>query len=42
MGEFLTFAHIEMAGSVASLSLAENNLSAKELDLAVREETVLA
>ena len=40
MEEFLAFARTEMAGSDASLSLVENSLSAKELDLAAREETV--
>ena len=42
VGEFLSFARTEMAGSDASLSLVENNLSARELDLASWEETVLA
>ena len=38
--EFLAFTRTEMAGSDSSLSLVDNNLSTKELDLAAREETV--
>ena len=37
--EFLSFARTEKAGSDASLSLVEGNLSSKELDLTAREET---
>lgn len=40
--EFLAFARAEMAGSDASLSLVNSSLSARELDLAAREEAIRA
>ena len=42
MEEFLAFARAEMVGSGASLSLVDSSLSARELDLAAREEAIRA
>ena len=38
VGEFLSFAHTEMEGPGTSLSLVEDSLSARELELAAWEE----
>ena len=40
--EFLAFACIEVAGSEVPLPLADSSLSAREADLAAREEAVRA
>ena len=42
VGEFWFFARMEMAGPDTSLLLVENNLSARELELAAWEENILA